>query len=305
MKFFYNLPEGSPKKQELLRIILNYVANKGYETIKIDSLLSEKFLNKNKSENVLISFCTGEGSRGKRKDIYDFFISKKFPVIIIDRNYFCFDRLNTDHSSIRIQLNSLYEEETEILYDKPIENRWKKMVEKYNLELKPWRKNGDYIMVMINNTSGNMNSSKAIYDYYSTILNTIPKYTKRKILLFTHSAEICDENTLLRNIIFDRNKVEFFYKKDFSAYLKNCWAFVTRNSSSSLYAIINGIPIFVSNKKQPFSVSLGLTDLSKIEEPYMPENREEILNMLSHRIWFKNEIDIFGEKILNKLKQFL
>ncbi len=251
-----------------------------------------------------LSGCVGEGSTTKPRSVfYRLFRKYNKPVIVFDRNFFIFNNKNKNiELSFRIQFDSLYENEATQLFDEFTENRWEKIKNRLNINLKEWRKSGDHIIVMINNTFGNMNSEENLKKYYNNLLINIRKHSNRKILLFTHLNEKREYENFQNTINFKNiSNCEFYYKKDFTEYLKNCWCFVTRNSSSSLCAVINGIPIFVDENSKPFTEKLANFNIENIENPLMPE-REPLLNMLAHRIWFLDECEIYHAQILKVLK---
>lgn len=301
VKFYYHRQDLF--KFNIIQDLINFLKNKKYQVKDIHKIdiNKEKILAQEK--NVFICGCVGERKAKERSNIYRFFRKYDKPVIIFDRNFFLFSDNNKKNltRSFRIQLNSLYEESTLQLFENPIENRWEKFKKIYNIELKPWRKSGDHIIIMLNNTLGNMNIDEKLYSYINETLENVRKYTDRKILFFTHWRERANKEIIKSKINFDKiNNYHFFYREDFNNYLNNCWCFVTRNSSSSLNAIINGIPVFLDKNSKPFTEKLANFNIENIENPLMPE-REEVLNNLAHRIWFKDEIDVYGNQILKVL----
>lgn len=71
--------------------------------------------------------------------------------------------------------------------------------------------------------------------------------------------------------------------------LQGAWAVVVFSSAAALDALIAGVPVFTL---APFaaSVRMGLSDLSKIEAPYYPDDREPFLWNLANNQWTIREI---------------
>lgn len=71
--------------------------------------------------------------------------------------------------------------------------------------------------------------------------------------------------------------------------LEDAWAVVVYSSAAALDALLAGVPIVTL---APFaaSVSMGLTDLSQIEAPIYPDDRERFLSVLADNQWTLPEI---------------
>ncbi len=67
------------------------------------------------------------------------------------------------------------------------------------------------------------------------------------------------------------------------------WAVVVFSSASALDALIGGVPVFVL---APFAAGyrMGLSDLTQIEKPIYPADREQFLWNLAHQQWTYAEI---------------
>ena len=74
---------------------------------------------------------------------------------------------------------------------------------------------------------------------------------------------------------------------DFKAVLGRAWAVVNHSSNPAMEAVINGIPVFVSESSLCHDV--GNTDISDINTPAMP-NRIQWAHKLSYTEWFEDEI---------------
>lgn len=71
--------------------------------------------------------------------------------------------------------------------------------------------------------------------------------------------------------------------------LQDCWAVVTYSSAAALDALIAGVPVF---SLATFSAAyrMGLSDLSRIESPAYPEDREPFLWNLAAQQWTLDEM---------------
>lgn len=71
--------------------------------------------------------------------------------------------------------------------------------------------------------------------------------------------------------------------------LEDCWAVVVYSSSSAIDGLIAGVPCVTL---APFAATarMGLTDVSEIECPYYPDDREQFVWNLAHQQWLMQEI---------------
>ena len=105
----------------------------------------------------------------------------------------------------------------------------------------------------------------------------LKKYTNRKIIIKTKDD-----------------------KKSFKDLILNAWAVVSCQSSASVDALLEGVPSFCNEISMSKPVSY--TDLSLIETPFYPDNREEWFNSLLANQYFMDEIKngVAWNRIKNK-----
>lgn len=136
-------------------------------------------------------------------------------------------------------------QQTEI-FDRP-KDRWQGLVDKYRIQVKDWRKGGNYILLAL---SSGMN-----YEYFDEIgwadriSYQLQQHTDRPIMV--------------------RKKVGLGEK--LQDQLDRAWCVVTHCSMVAVDAVISGVPVFVTGPSA--ARPMGLTDLSKIEDPVFPERK--------------------------------
>ena len=62
--------------------------------------------------------------------------------------------------------------------------------------------------------------------------------------------------------------------------LKDCWAMVSWHSMCAVESVVRGIPSFTSEHSPAKPVSLNLSHLDCIEEPYMPKREQWLYSLL-------------------------
>jgi len=140
------------------------------------------------------------------------------------------------------------------------------------LDILPWKKNGSYILVI-----------PPSY-WLCSWLNIEPEE------LMKQSIDEIRKHT-------DR-EIKIRYKKPNNQYnttpleedIDSAWAVVSFQSSVAVRAINRGIPSFLMKPGYSVSEPMSLTDLSKIETPYYPDNRYEWLSSICNNQFLKHEI---------------
>lgn len=67
-------------------------------------------------------------------------------------------------------------------------------------------------------------------------------------------------------------------------------ALVAHDSLSAISALIHGVPVFVSPANPAVPMGMSLNELHHIEDPYYPDNREELFARLAWQQWTVDEI---------------
>jgi hypothetical protein len=141
-------------------------------------------------------------------------------------------------------------------------DRWERLKKEHDLVMKPWKKSDGYILVAL--------SEPATYSFFGEkdwpkrIEAELKKYTDLPIRL----RERRDERPL-------------------SDQLRKAKCLVTFASNTVREALLEGVPVFTLGPS--IARPMGLSDLSKIEEPYYPENREEFFRHLAYSQFTNDE----------------
>lgn len=143
-------------------------------------------------------------------------------------------------------------------------HRWNSL----GIRLQPWQ-NGSNILLCP--------QSDAFFRLHGTTQDEWVKSVKKKLSFYT-----------------DR-KIKIHYKnpsqteKMFKHNLRDIWAVVVHSSMAGAQAVINGIPCFATDPKS-VSAKFGTTDLSLIETPVKPSNRDHLAWILADNQWTLSEI---------------
>ena len=132
----------------------------------------------------------------------------------------------------------------------------KERIKKYKVELKPWKDDGDYILIIA--PSHFQINYHNIGSWVDDTIKTLKQYTDRPI-------KVRDKKS----------------SKPLREEVQSAYAIVSHNSAVVVDAIVNGVPVFCD--KMNMGVPMGLTDFSKIEQPIRPARLNWIYSLLANQ----------------------
>ena len=158
--------------------------------------------------------------------------------------------------------------------------------------LKPWRQTGDNIIILgQHDASEQWSGMPGMKAWFEQQIEQIRKHTNRPIQVRPHPRNPVGldtkkyKNVTVTRPIMDSNTID---DTNFKDTLKNAWAVVNHSSNPAMEAVINGIPVFVSESSLCYDV--GNNSLENINNPKMPD-RQNWANQLSYTEWFQDEIE--------------
>ena len=160
--------------------------------------------------------------------------------------------------------------------------------QQFNLDLKPWRTDGDHILICLQHIkSEQWSDMPALNEYVIKTVESIRQHTDRKIIVRPHPRCPLKNLPVLDNVGYEIPKQIANTYDDFDLNFANAWAVVSHSSNPGIHAVLNGIPAFVS--EQSLAYDVGNTDFSTINSPKTPD-RQQWLNDYTHTEWTIEEI---------------
>ena len=147
------------------------------------------------------------------------------------------------------------------------------------LELKPWRTDGEYILLCgQHDKSLQWHNMPSMSNWFLHTYDEIRKHTDRPILFRPHPrCRLPHIERGLKNVIRqDPTHLRGTYD-DFDMAFDNVWATVSFSSNPGIHSIINGVPAFVGTSSLAYDVGNDIDFMHNIEHPLMP-NRQQWLN---------------------------
>ncbi len=214
-------------------------------------------------------------------------INKK-RTLIVDSNLFLYADKGNTQTYLRYSFDGVFPT-TGFYFDRDIDpNRWAKISQRLNIKLKPYRQQGNHILLCLQRNGGWSMRGFDVVDWMNQTINQIRQYSrKRPIIIRAHPGDKKIKSILKiqhKNVHLSQNET---LKDD----LVNCWATVVYNSSPSVASLIEGIPTFITDPYPQYSQTYGIanTDLSQLENPLMPD-RQLWIEKLSMCHWSFDEL---------------
>ncbi len=241
----------------------------------------EVYVNKSVNADVAVIWSVlWRGRMEKSRTVWETYRSQNKPVIVLEVGGL---RRN---QSFKIGINGI-NRKADFANQDFDDKRWPL----FNHTLKTWNPTGDIIVICgQHDASEQWKGLPKMQQWIETQIQEIRKHTTRPILVRPHPRNnIGFPKDKYKNVKVRLPKRDFttYDDTDFKATLSRTWAVVNHSSNPAMEAVINGIPVFVSEDSLCHDVgNIGYAD---INTPAMP-NRQKWANQLAYTEWFEEEI---------------
>lgn len=194
-------------------------------------------------------------------------------VVAVDSNLFLYADTQNPQHYLRYSFNGIFPNTGNYCDSRIDPVRWNKISQDLDINLKPYRTNGNHILLCLQRNGGWSMGGINVLDWAAHVILELRNYTDREIVIRPHPGDKAarsyigniGNNPLLKNVRISSPAASL--KDD----LKNCWAAVNYNSSPVVGAAIEGVPIFVTDVNRSQCREIANTDLSQIENPWLPD----------------------------------
>jgi hypothetical protein len=225
-----------------------------------------------------------------RRRIIDTLKLHRSKVIYVDSNIYSYGR--SAHYYHRYSVDSVYPIDGEYFLGDDLDYKKSESLLKYHkLEVKPWRTNGDHILVLAQKTmSWNMLGRNGL-DWVHDIVKRIRKVTDRPIVIRLHPGDkkFNEANRKELNDRYKRKNIKVSLNENIKDDLTNAWASVGYNSTPNCASIIEGVPVYLDDPTNSWAQGIGFENLSEIENPPMLD-RSQWLHKIANIHWSNDEI---------------
>lgn len=195
-------------------------------------------------------------------------------TLAVDSNLFLYRDHKNENQYLRFSLDGVFPTTGEYFQSSQDPQRWQQIKQDLNIDLQPWRKNGEHILICLQRNGGWSMGSYDVMKWCNDIVKKIRLRTDRPIVVRTHPGD----KRAQQYIRSAPKGVKISKSNSILEDFKNCHAVITYNSSPGVAAAIEGVPVFVTdqNPKNSQAHAVANTELRYIEEPETFERQEWI-----------------------------
>jgi len=212
-------------------------------------------------------------------------------TVVADSNLFLYHDTKNPHHYLRYSYDGVFPNTGEYCDNNPDPDRWDCIKKAMGINVLDWRSNGNHILLCLQRNGGWSMGGISVTDWATKTIAELRNYTNRSIVIRPHPgdkrtpdyAAYFSKNKLFHNVTVGDPAIAL--KQD----LKNCWAAIAHNSSPTVGAAIEGIPVFVTDPANSQCRDIANTKLSQIEMPHMPD-RTAWLQRISQFHWSHAEL---------------
>lgn len=208
--------------------------------------------------------------------------------LIVDSNLFLYADPGNTKTYLRYSFDGVFPT-TGFYFDKDIDpSRWQKISQRLNLNLKPWRTQGENILICLQRNGGWSMQGVSTIEWLNKTIEQIRTYSKKRhIVVRGHPG---DKKTL-QSLMINHKNVSVSRNDRLVDDLRNSWATVVYNSSPSVASIIEGVPAFLTDPHPENSQSYAVSNigLDRLEDPLLPD-RQSWIEKLSMCHWSFDEL---------------
>jgi hypothetical protein len=215
-------------------------------------------------------------------------------TVIADSNLFLYkNKLNPGYW-LRYSYDGIFANTGEYCDQAPKAERWDKVQEHCRVQLQPWRQSGNHILLCLQRDGGWSMAGWDVVDWATKNIIELRKYSDRPIRIRPHPGDkkarkYCDRIMKLcagRGLANVTVSVEGHSLVDDFV---DCWAVVNHNSSPGVAAVIEGIPVILTDPDRSQARDMATPGINRIENPLQPD-REAWIQRVSQFHWSHDEL---------------
>ena len=209
----------------------------------------------------------------------------------------CWKYADPENRFLRYSLDGPFYDQAEYANKNSDSKPWKRISKALNIDIKPWRTKGRHILVCMQRDGGFSMKNLDPMVWLEKKIIDIRRYTDRPIIIRPHPGKPQDFSRFIQpNIsVMDSKTVPLVNS------MNKAWAAVFFNSSSSVAAICEGIPIFIDDNSC-VAKDVANTSLEDIENPKIFERNQWLFDLAAAH-W--SDEDGKSGKIYQKFMPFL
>lgn len=229
-----------------------------------------------------------------RRSVIDYQLANGNHVMPIDSS--CFKFADPNSIFLRYSLDGVFYNSNNYANQNSDSSAWNNIKQTLGIDLKPWREQGNHILVCLQRDGGWSMKGLDLNQWANQTVKQLRQITTRPIVIRPHPKFPVNLRELAQ-----LPDVQISQGTTLEQDLSNAWAAVFYNSSSSVAAVLAGVPVFAGDN-DCVAWAVANHTLNQIENPVMPA-REQWLYDLSAAHW--TDSDSKSGKIYQKFLSFI
>ena len=224
-----------------------------------------------------------------RKEVFEKQKNDNKRSVIVDANLFLYSDPKNKNQFLRYSYDGIFPNTGEYCNNNPDPARWDLISKKLEIKLKPWNRNGIYILICCQRDGGWSMKGQKLLPWLVQTIQKIRKYTDRQIIVRFHPG---DKNKLNHKRAVARYRlpnVAVTNNENILDDFKNAHAVINYNSSPAVAAAIEGIPTFVLDPDHSQAKDVSHHDLKDIEN-IQQFDREKWIQQMAQMHWTLDEL---------------
>lgn len=224
-----------------------------------------------------------------RKEVFEKQKNDNKRSIIVDANLFLYSDPKNKNQFLRYSYDGIFPSTGEYCNNNPDPTRWDLISKKLEIKLKPWNRNGIYILICCQRDGGWSMKGQKLLPWLVQTIQKIRKYTDRQIIVRFHPG---DKNKLNHKRAVARYrlpKVAVTNNENILDDFKNAHSVINYNSSPAVAAAIEGIPTFVLDPDYSQAKDVSHHDLKYLEN-LQEFDREHWIQSMAQMHWTLDEL---------------
>ena len=217
-------------------------------------------------------------------------------TVIADSNLFLYKNKANPGYWLRYSYDGIFTNTGEYCDQDPYPARWLTVQNRCDVKLQPWRQSGNHVLLCLQRDGGWSMAGWDVVDWAIKNIVEIRKYSDRPIRIRPHPGDkkarkYCER--LLKLCLGRGLKTVTISSEGHSLMddFANCWAVVNHNSSPGVAAVMEGIPVILTDPERSQARDVATQGINRIETPLMPD-REAWAQRISQFHWSHEELQL-------------
>ena len=215
-------------------------------------------------------------------------------TVIADSNLFLYNNTANPGYWLRYSYDHVFPGMGQYCDQTPDPNRWQQIQQAMGVTLKPWRTQGTHLLMCLQRDGGWSMGGFDVVDWALQTLTEIRRHSDRPVIIRAHPGDkrapkYCQR---LAKLLQGRGVPAVRFSPSNHSLVQdmtNCWAVINHNSSPSVAAAIEGIPVFVTDALHSQARDVANHSLNLLENPQMPD-RQAWIQRISQFHWSHDDL---------------